>query len=415
MNNPKIIDHLFRHHYGKMVSILVKVFGLPHLQIIEDAVQDTFYKAVLSWRTKQPENPEAWLTKSARNRVIDILRKINADSKREQKVFSGTTTIAIQELFNEHEIEDSQLRMIFTACHPSIKPIDQIAFALKTISGFSTKEIASALLAKEETVKKRLSRARKKIVEESIAFSIPEGDEIDTRINRVHEVLYLIFNEGYHSNKESELVRKDLVLEAIRLCKLLVNKKIKHNTTSCAVLALMLFHTAKIEAKISDRGELINLEEQDRSLWNAKYIFLGNSYMNQAVSTEIFTSYHYEAAIIAEHLKAKNFESTDWNVILMWYKRLLILHPTSAIQLNIAIVYLQLKNLEEAFTILTEIDEKLLGQRAYIFHATWAEYLLIIGEKSSAIERYQQAIQQVNNQLELEFLKKKLQRLQDLH
>jgi len=220
----KLVDHLFRHHSGKMVSVLTRIFGLSHLNIIEDAVQDTFLKASISWRTKQPDNPEAWLTQAAKNRVLDIFRKLKTQQKHLPSITQGTDAIAINELFLDEEIEDAQLRMIFTACHPKLDPRDRISFALKTVSGFSTKEIASALLTKDETIKKRLVRARKAIKKEAIRFHIPQGKTLPERLESVMEVLYLIFNEGFHSNNPKVIIRKDLCGEAMRLCQLLLKR-----------------------------------------------------------------------------------------------------------------------------------------------------------------------------------------------
>ena len=224
MKHPKLVDHLFRHHYGKMVSILTRIFGLSNIEIIEDAIQDTFAQALLKWRTQLPENPEAWLTRAAKNRAIDLLRRIKTSQKRFEAVASGSSAIHLDELFLDHEIEDSQLRMIFVACHPSLDIKEQIAFSLKTISGFNTREIASALLINEDTISKRLSRARKKISDNAISFSFPGPKEMPQRMDSVMHVIYLTFNEGFHSNNKEVLVRKDLCGEAIRLCKLLMKK-----------------------------------------------------------------------------------------------------------------------------------------------------------------------------------------------
>lgn len=193
MESDAIIDHLFRHQHGRMVAILTRIFGLSNLEIIEDAVQDTFIKAMGTWRNGMPDNPEAWLTQAAKNRMIDLFRKLKSEKERAAYMESGTSTISVNELFLDDEIADSQLRMIFTACHPQLDPRDQIAFALKTIAGFSQKEIASALLLKEEAIKKRLSRARKAIGIKSISFEIPQGEQLNQRMIRVLEVLYLLF------------------------------------------------------------------------------------------------------------------------------------------------------------------------------------------------------------------------------
>ncbi len=406
-----LIDHLFRHQYGKMVSILTRIFGLEHLALIEDAVQDSFYKAVLIWRKSIPENPEAWLIKSARNRLIDILRKIKSDDQRHIQYFSGTSTIAIQEVFQEAEIEDSQLRMIFTACHPSLKAEEQICFALKTLSGFSIQEISTALLSKPETIKKRIARARKKINEQDIQFSIPVGPELLPRLERVHEVLYLIFNEGYQSNSQKELIRMDLMAEAIRLCQLVIDKKMDGYHSSCALGALMCFHASKANSKIGSNNEFINLEEQNRSTWNQALIQQGNAYMYRAVETDYFSSYHYEAAIVAEHLKVDHFDNTDWARILMWYQRLYTLHPTEIVLLNIAIVHMQLEDISKASQVLEQIKLDKIAQRKYLYYTAKGTLELKKNQKSEARNAFQQALEHVHNPIEKQYIQSKLDAL----
>lgn len=407
MSQHIIMDHLFRHHYGKMVSVLTRIFGLSNLEIIEDAVQDTFIKALSAWRINPPENPEAWLTKAAKNRVIDIFRKINADQKRIPKLQSGPSTFAINELFLDDEIEDSQLRMIFTACHPVLNPKDQIAFALKTISGFSTKEIASALLLKEETIKKRLMRARKSITEKDISFEIPQGKELPKRLNRVLEALYLTFNEGFHSNRKDLLIRKELCGEAMRLCHLLRNNDYTKNNSVHALFALMCFHTARLDTKVDENNEIVDLKNQDRTKWYAPLILMGNAAMNDAVADEIYTSYHYEAAIASEHLISKNFEETNWDKILMWYERLAKIQSSAFTQLNIAMVQIQRKQYEEASKILLETDPLDLEQRAYLYYGTWAEYYKERAEYDKALNSLEEAIKLVNNEAEKNYLVRK--------
>jgi len=246
---PKLIDHLFRHHSGKMVSVLTRIFGLQHLDIIEDAVQDTFIKASLSWRKEQPEYPEAWLTKAAKNRVLDIFRTLKAKKNNSLHITQGTDAIAINELFLDAEIEDAQLRMIFTACHPKLDPRDRISFALKTVSGFSIKEIASALLTKEETIKKRLLRARKAIKSANLQFNIPQGKDLQERLDSVLEVLYLIFNEGFHSNSKDQLIREDLCGEALRLCKIIAQPSTNPIPRMLCAICFDVFSFGKIRSQ----------------------------------------------------------------------------------------------------------------------------------------------------------------------
>ena len=407
MIEAKMMDHLFRHQYGRMVSILTRIFGLDQLEIIEDAVQDTFVSALRTWRNQIPENPEAWLTKAAKNRAIDLFRKIKAEHNRALKLDSGPATMALNDLFLNHEIEDSQLRMIFTACHPDINVKDQIAFALKTISGFSTKEIASALLVKEETIRKRLLRSRKQIQELSLSFEIPSGKELPKRLDVVLEVVYLIFNEGFHSNRKDMLIRHDLCGEAIRLCQLLLKQDYLRHDAVYALLALLCFHASRLESKVNDQGDIIDLKNQDRTKWNTELIALANTAMNRAVINNNFSTYHYEAAIAAEHLKVKTFEATNWNKILMWYEKLYEILPSAFNLLNTAIVLLQLNKLNTASKILKDLNPSDLEQRAYLYYGAYSEYFKLTNQNTKAVSCLDKALMLVNNEAEKTYLQSK--------
>ncbi|WP_303317067.1 sigma-70 family RNA polymerase sigma factor [Flavivirga abyssicola] len=403
----KLIDHLFRYHSGKMVSVLTRIFGLSNLEIIEDAVQDTFIKASISWRTKQPDNPEAWLTQAAKNRILDIFRKLNTEKKHLPNIIHGTNAIAINELFLDTEIEDSQLRMIFTACHPKLDPRDRISFALKTVSGFSIKEIASALLTKEDSIKKRLTRARKSIQQSQLKFQIPQGPSLPQRLESVMEVLYLIFNEGFHSNRKDTLIRKELCGEAMRLCKMLLKNKHTRTPEVYALFALMCFHSARIETKTNADDELLDLKTQDRSQWHFPLINLGNKMMNKAVDTSTFSCYHYEAAIAVEHLRARRFEDTNWGKILHWYECLHAIQPMPIHLLTMAVVCLQNKDYETSKKYLDQIKPEDFVQRAYLYHGTLSDYYYATNNLEKAIKHIDYAINMVTNKFEKSYLQKK--------
>ena len=403
----KIVDHLFRHHYGKMVAILTRFFGLSHIETIEDAVQDTFIKATLQWRKQLPDNPEAWLTKVAKNRTIDLLRSIKAEKNRIERISSGPSAIPLNELFLDHEIEDSQLRMIFVACHPSLKPQEQIAFALKTISGFNTKEIAAALLTKEDTISKRLQRARKTILKNNIKFDFPPPKELQNRLDRVMEVVYLTFNEGFHSTNTDKLIREDLCGEAIRLCKLLIRKVEFRSGSLYALFALLCFHASRLKSKTNEANEIVGIREQDRSLWHLPLIEIANRAMSKSADYEDISIYHYETAIAFEHVRAKAFDETDWATILKWYSKLHELQPTSFSLLNMAIVNLQMNKLPTSKKILEELNMNDLGQRQYLYFGTYAEYYVKLGEKDLARAYFEKAIAKTSNSLEKEYLSKK--------
>lgn len=403
----KIVDHLFRHHYGKMVAILTRFFGLSHIETIEDAVQDTFIKATLQWRKQLPDNPEAWLIKVAKNRTIDLLRSIKAEKKRFERITSGASSIQLNELFLDHEIEDSQLRMIFVACHPSLKPKEQIAFALKTISGFSTKEIAAALLTKEDTITKRLGRAKQAIVKNKIQFDFPPPNEIQDRLARVMEVIYLTFNEGFHSTNKDKLIREDFCGEAIRLCKLLLKKEKFRSGSLYALFGLLCFHASRIESKTNSANEIVDIREQDRNKWFFPLIKMGNGAMNKALEYEDISIYHYEAAIAAEHIKAKTFEETNWGKILICYNELQRLQPNTFSLLNIAIVNLQLNNFEEVKNILETLPISDLEQREYLYYGCYAEYYAKRNDFILAISYLDTAVLKTTNSLEKAYLLKK--------
>jgi len=407
MMNEKLVDHLFRHQYGRMVSILTRIFGLTQLEMIEDAVQDTFAQALLSWRKKMPVNPEAWLVRAAKNRTINLLKKAKADELRIENLASGSAAILLNDLFLDNEVEDSQLRMIFTACHPSLNPKDQIAFALKTISGFGIREIASALLLKEETVKKRLSRARKTIVEQSISFEIPNSSELPSRLNRVLEVIYLTFNEGFHSNNNKILIRQELCGEAIRLCQLLLRKEILRAGKVYALFALMCFHSARLESRVDEHGEIVDIKHQDRSKWYFPLVELGNNAMIRATEKETNTAFHFEAAIAAEHLQATTFDETNWSQILYWYDQLLSLQDSTLAWLNKSVVLIQMGDFAQAKKIIDSIQVSGLEQRQYLFYSTKAEYYYKTGAKNKALGAINQCIGLVNSEPEKRYFERK--------
>ena len=400
----KVVDHLFRHHCGKMVAILTRFFGLSYIETIEDAVQDTFIKATSQWRTKIPDNPEGWLNRVAKNRTIDILRSIQAEKNRNLSITTGASSLQIDELFLDHEVADSQLRMIFVACHPSLHPSEQIAFALKTISGFSTKEIAAALLTKEETIIKRLTRAKKSIRENNIQFKYPAPEAIPERMVRVMEVIYLTFNEGFHSTNKEKLIKEDLCGEAIRLCQLLLKKEQFRSGSLYALFALLCFHMSRLESKVSSDNQIVNLKHQDRTKWYFPLIKMGNSAMLKAMDYDDTSVYHYEAAIASEHLNAKTFKDTNWKNISYWYDQLYTFEPNMFTLLNHATVCLQLTDFEKTHQLLKIIDVAELGQRAYLYYGCYAEYYMKIGEKDSSISFLDKALAETTNSLERDFL-----------
>lgn len=393
-----LVDHLFRHEGGRMVSILTRLFGLHNLELVEDIMQDTLHQALKDWNLGAiPDNPPGWLMTVARRKAINMIKR-----ERTLRSFAGdmdallksewTATYTMDQVFLEDEIKDSQLRMIFTCCHPALPPEGRIALTLKTLCGFSINEIATALLTTEANVNKRLYRAREKIRKEDIGFTVPSGMALFSRMDAVLLVIYLLFNEGYHSAGDNMAIRKDLCLEAMRLAMLLTERPdMKGYAPTWALLALMCFHSARLDARTDENDCLVLLEEQDRSLWDRELITRGLHFLSQsALGTEV-TEYHLEAAIAAEHCLAPSFPETNWTRIHDFYTALEKCRPSAVIRLNLAVITGKMDGPRAALSLLHALEsEKSLA--AYpLLYASLGEYYSQTGEPQTALDYLERA------------------------
>jgi RNA polymerase sigma-70 factor (ECF subfamily) len=397
-----------------MVSVLTRIFGLSHIEIAEDIVQDTFLKALNEWSYNNiPQNPEAWLYKVAKNKTIDYLRH-----KKHVQVYESdvshllksewTLSSSVSNMFLDSEIQDNQLRMIFAACHPSLPKESQIALTLKTLCGFSIKEISKALLTTEANINKRLFRAKEKLREENCKFEIPMGDELINRLDSVYKVIYLIFNEGYSSTESEKVIRKDLCAEALRLCQLLSEHSIGDMPETYALLALMCFHASRLDARVDDKGYIILLKEQDRNLWNKALIAKGYEYISKASSGNELSEYHIEAAIATYYASAKKFEDTDWKSILELYYILEKINPSPITILNKVIVLSQINGPNEALDELLKIKNL---DKYYLYHTTLAELYKQLNQKEKAKIHLEAALKLTNSKAEILLIKKRLEEL----
>jgi len=412
-NLEQNIDHLFRHQYGKMVAVLTRLFSFSDLEKAEDIVQDTFAKALTNWRINGlPDNPEAWLMQVAKNRGIDYFRSRKGKLTKEiQSQYLGTTAIAVDKLFLENEIADAQLRMIFACCHPVLNESDQIAVTLQIVSGFSIKEIASALLKPAEQIKKRIQRAKTKLKSNSIELSIPQGKELRSRRATVLKIIYLLFNEGYASSNDNELIKKDLCVEALRLGKLICDHFITKYPDAQALVGLMCFLVARFESRIDGDGHMILFENQDRSKWDKAMIYIGNKYMFEAVATNTYSKYHYEAAIQAEYMKADDIANTDWDQILDWYTMLSNIDASPIIELNIGIVHLYKGDVEQSRSILLGLDINTFGSRKYLLLSALARLFEESKELDKALDYLLEAYKTVTTKAEKSFIEKRIEKL----
>lgn len=415
----QLTDHLFRHESGKMVSVLTKIFGPENLETAEDVVQQTFMDAIQLWKFKGvPENPSAWLFKVAKNKAIDVVRKNkysrNYDfNDRERILLTSEYTLAstMDKLWNEDLVQDDMLRMMFACCHAEISTENQITLILKTLCGFSTAEIAKTFLTSEDTVSKRLYRTKEFFREQKIKFVIPSNDELQNRTEAVLNSIYLLFNEGYSSTHSNELIRKDLIDEAMLLCKLLLENKRTQLPQCYALMALMCFHAARSESRISATGEIILLPVQDRSTWNFELIARGNEYMNQAAFGDAITSYHLEAAIAYEHCIAPNFEKTNWLRILDLYNWLCKIAPSPVAELNKVVALLQVEGALAAKQQLTMLAEDKKMHNFYLYHSLLGEINALLLNSVEAKKNFETAMQLSQSVPERKILRDKIHAL----
>ncbi|MBA4054469.1 MAG: RNA polymerase subunit sigma-24, partial [Marivirga sp.] len=391
----QLIGHLFRHEAGKMAAVLTRLLGFQALDLAEDIVQDTLLKALSTWKYKGiPENPSAWLYTVAKRKAIDTLRQQHLHQQHHSEISQvlkseWTLSPTVNSFFLKNEIEDSQLRMIFACCHPSIPYESQIALTLKTLCGLSVVEIANSFLSTEETIIKRLYRAREKIREEKISLEAPIPATLPGRLDAVLHTLYLLFNEGYNSSHPDQLIRHDLCEEAMRLCLLLINNPVTKAPKGQALLALMCFQTSREEARLSDDGSIRLLKDQDRSRWSQPLIEKGKYYLELAAEGEEFSEYHIEAAIAGCHARAEAFEKTDWKSIIQLYTILSEIKPGPIVELNKAIAIGYGQSPSAGLYALKEIKTL---ENHYLYHAAMGDFYNDLGDATHAQQSYRQAM-----------------------
>jgi RNA polymerase sigma factor (sigma-70 family) len=413
-NVNQIVSHLFRHEAGKMAAVLTRMVGLQNLNIAEDIVQDTLLQALNVWKIKGiPENPPAWLYTVAKRKAIDVIRQRTSHAHIEKdlaQAFKSEWTLApaINHLFFEHEIEDSQLRMMFACCHPDIPYESQIALILKTLCGLSISEIAHSFLTTDETITKRLYRAREKIREEGIELEILSSKILTDRQETVLHTLYLLFSEGYNSTHADKLIRHDLCEEAMRLCLLLTKNKLTHSSDVNALLALMCYQASRADARVDELGKIILLQQQDRTQWNQALVQKGNEFLDKATAVDDLSEYHLEAAIAATHARAESFEATDWKNILILYELLGRIKNDPIVELNKAIAIGFAKNAEEGLDYLKTVKGL---ESNFIYYAALGDFYNRLKYSNSAKENYVKAISLTQSSSEIDLLKSKIQSL----
>lgn len=390
------VGHLFRHHAGKMAAVLVRHFGVANIDTIEDAIQDAMITAMKRWPfSGTPDNPTAWLTQVAKNAVIDKLRRDQKSATIDDLEFAQEITPATH---FEGEIDDDQLRLIFACCHPSISPDSQVALTLKIVCGFSVGEIARAFLSNESSVTKLITRAKGRLRSGEIAFEIPAGSELAERMTPVLKVLYLMFNEGYAPTAGSEIVRRDLCSEALRLAEHLAQDAKTTMPQVHALAALFCFHAARFPARVGSHGELLLLADQDRSRWSQELIASGLQHMTASARGNELSNYHLEAEIASVHAVAASLDETDWRRIVECYELLQSRSYSPIAELNKVIAIGQIENSEQTLDRLDQLEADGKLSNYFLFHAARAHYLADLDRIDAALDSYQRALSLSHNE-----------------
>jgi RNA polymerase sigma-70 factor (ECF subfamily) len=413
MDAQKAAETVFREESGRITATLIRLSG--SFDRAEDAVQEAFTSALASWpKTGIPSNPAAWLMTTAHHKLIDQVRREQTARAKEDSVRYEIEAFSIPDELGvgstEMHLPDDRLRLIFTCCHPALSPEAQVALTLRTLGGLSTPEIAKAFLVPEPTLAQRLVRAKRKIQEAHIRYEVPPADRLPERLASVQSVIYLIFNEGYVAASGDQLVRTDLCSEAIRLARVL-RELTPNEAENLGLLALMLLHNSRRAARVN-QGQLVTLEEQDRSLWDQKEISEGLALVEQALRLGPTGPYQLQAAIAALHTEAHTAAETDWSQISELYERLLEMHPSPVIALNHAVAVAMSERLEEGLQRIDALGASGELDDYYLFHAARADILRRMSRLNEAAEAYRMALNLATNRIEQEFLKRRLAALE---
>jgi RNA polymerase sigma factor (sigma-70 family) len=400
-------DHIYKQHFGKLVACLLYSSRDIDPETAEDIVQDSFSSALTNWRSQGiPANPVAWMYKVCRNKALNIIKRNNR-----LEPFSGQTSGSVEIRFSDSALDDHQLKLLFACAHPDLSPKTQVVITLKYVLNLKVEAIAKVLAMTIDGVDKLLVRARQKIKTEKIILEEPRPQELKQRLPIVHKIIYLTFNEGYKSSGGNEILREELCEEALLLNKELLDKNLGNKETK-ALHALMLFNSARLKSRFSESGELMDLENQDRSLWNRDLISLANHFLTESQG-EAFSTYHLEAAIACLHCMAKSFEQTDWKTIAGIYLRLLSDHLNPFVELNYAIALYYAGDKSAAFKILEELQRHAFLSQYYLLNMALGKFHQLEGDKVIARQYLNKAYQQTKVPKEKEFIQKMINKQDD--
>ena len=402
------LEQVFREEYGRIIATLIRISG--SFDLAEEALQEAFTSAASKWELEgTPNYPGAWLTTVAHRRLLDALRRDRTHTDKQSEIAFEASRLQphVEPELLDVEYPDDRLRLIFTCCHPSLTREAQVALTLRTLGGLTTTEIAHAFLLPESTLAQRLVRAKQKIRLARIPYEIPSVDRISDRLSAVQAVIYLIFNEGYAASAGQSLIRNDLCAEAIRLGRVLC-ELLPDEPENLGLLSLMLLQDSRREARVNDDGELVTLEEQDRSRWDTREIDEGVRLVQQALRLRRLGSYQLQAAIAAVHAEAETADETDWRQIVALYLELMRITSSPIVALNHAAAVAMAEGFERGLTLIEAAGANGALQNYYLFHASRADLLRRLHRYDEAATAYETALSLTTNQVEQNYIRGRL-------
>jgi RNA polymerase sigma-70 factor (ECF subfamily) len=406
-----LLEHLFRHQAGRMVAHLARLLGPAHLDLAEETVQETMLRALQFWPYQGvPENPAAWLFRVAHNLAIDNVRRDRLLGEKTEAIVTELARSAKCEPDDpgvEEQLRDDELRMIFMCCHPALSRDASVALSLKTVGGFSVREIGRAFLADDTAIAQRLVRVKREIRDRRLTLEMPRGAELERRLDSVLDTLYFMFNEGYTAHQGEDLIRQDLCMESLRLGRLIAASSIGAPRVD-ALVALMAIEAARLPARVDESGDLVLLEAQDWTRWDQNLLALGFHHFDRSMKGDEVSEFHVQAAIAATHARAPDPQAIDWPAILRLYDQLLEINASPVVALNRAVAVAKVQGAAEALRVLEPLEKDRTLRNYYLRLAVRGHLLLGLKRPDEARTCFEKALECQCTEPERRFLRKKL-------